>query len=196
MTAVNADRPPLADTGGLTDADSQSIAWLRAHVCFLVALLSFGGAGLLIASEITDRLERVEGDLEPTALNLAIATPLALLVVSLAALLGDSLLARAERRSGRRPGARLLGPLLTVAGGAVGSAIIVYHVRHAVALDGWMGLSGSALLLLAALAHHRLPRTPHKPSSLAITPVRGGITSEDRRAGGGPSSRVPRARGS
>ena len=115
---MNADRPPLADTGGLTDADSQSIAWLRAHVCFLVALLSFGGAGLLIASEITDRLERVEGDLEPTALNLAIATPLALLVVSLAALLGDSLLARAERRSGRRPGARLLGPLLTVAGGA------------------------------------------------------------------------------
>ena len=71
---MNADRPPLADTGGLTDADSQSIAWLRAHVCFLVALLSFGGAGLLIASEITDRLERVEGDLEPTALNLAIAT--------------------------------------------------------------------------------------------------------------------------
>jgi hypothetical protein len=89
MTAVNAERQPLADTGGLTGR-SRWTNWLHDHACVLVALLSCSGAGLLIASEITDRLERVEGDLGPTALNLAIATPLALLVVSTAALVGDS----------------------------------------------------------------------------------------------------------
>lgn len=192
MTVVDAHREMLADTRAPTGARGRSMTWLHDHVCLLVASLSFGGAGLLIASEITDRLERAEGDLGPTALNLAIATPLALLLVSSAALLGDSLLARAERRSGRRPGARLVAPLLTVAGGAVGSAIIVDHARHAIAVDGWMGVGGSVLLLLAAFAQHRLPRERRKPSALAMTPVHNGITPGRRRAGGTSSSRVRR----
>jgi hypothetical protein len=121
-----------------------------------VALLAFGGVGLLIASELTDRLERVDGGLGMNALNLTVASLLALIVVSTTALAGDTVLAYAERHLGRRPGARLLAPLLTAAGAAALSAIVIEHLRHGPALDGWIGIAGGALLLLAAITHHRL----------------------------------------
>jgi hypothetical protein len=46
---------------------------------------------------------------------------------------------------------------LAVCGGAAASGILVAHLRHSLALDGWVGLSGSALLVIAAVTHHHLP---------------------------------------
>jgi len=45
---------------------------------------------------------------------------------------------------------------------AAAGGIIIDHLQHAVAVDGWIGLGGSLLLLLAAVAHHHLPRTASK----------------------------------
>lgn len=121
-------------------------------------MLAFGGCGLLIASEMTDRLERVEGNIGLGAVNVTFSLLIAAMIVSTAALVGDSMLAVASRRLGHRPGARLLTPLLTLAGAASASAIAIDHVRHTPALDSWIGLGGSVLLLLAALANRHLRR--------------------------------------
>jgi hypothetical protein len=120
-------------------------------------LLAFAGIGLLLASELVDRLERLEGDIGFGALNLILAVLLATLVVCAAAIVGDSVLAAAEQRIGRRPGARLVTPLLGVCAGAAAIGILVAHLRHPLALDGWVGLAGSLLLVIAAVAYHHLP---------------------------------------
>lgn len=127
-----------------------------------VGLLAFTGIGLLIASELIELLERVEGEFGLVALNLVFAVPLAALVVCTAALAGDSVLALAERRIGRRPGARLVTPLLGACGGAAAIAILTAHLSRSLALDGWLGLAGSLLVMLAAVAHHHIAgaRTP------------------------------------
>lgn len=122
-----------------------------------VGLLAFTGIGLLLASELVERLERLEGDVGPGALNLIAAMMIATIVVCTAALAGDSALAAAERRIGRRPGARLVTPLLAVCGGAAAIGILVAHLSHPLALDGWVGLAGSLLLVIAAVAYHHLP---------------------------------------
>jgi peptidoglycan/LPS O-acetylase OafA/YrhL len=115
---------------------------------------------LLLASELVERLERLEGDVGLGALNLIFATMIATIVVCAAALMGDSILAAAERRMGRRPGARLVTPLLAVCGGAAAIGILVPHLNHPLALDGGVGLAGSLLLVIAAVAHHHLPDAP------------------------------------
>jgi UPF0716 family protein affecting phage T7 exclusion len=125
-------------------------------------MLAFGGGGLLIASEVTDLLEQLEGNIGIGWVNLIVASLIATPIVCTAALVGDSLLAAAERRSGHRPGARILTPMLTAAAAAAAGGIIIDHLRHAVAVDSWIGLGGSLLLLLAAVAHHHLPRTASK----------------------------------
>jgi hypothetical protein len=130
--------------------------WSLDRARSLIALLALAGGGLLIAGEITDRLERVEGDAGLDAFNLIVASLLAMLIVCTGALIGDWVLARAEQRLGRRPGARLLAPLLTIAGSVSAGGIIIEHLRRAPALDAWIGITGSALLLLAAIAHHHL----------------------------------------
>jgi hypothetical protein len=114
----------------------------------------------LLASELVERLERLEGAVGEGVLNPMVAVLIATLVVCAAALVGDSILAAAERRMGRRPGARLVTPLLAVCGGAAATGILVAHLRHPLALDGWVGLAGSLLLVIAAVAHHHLPDAP------------------------------------
>jgi CDP-diglyceride synthetase len=114
----------------------------------------------LLASELVERLERLEGDVGLGALNLIFATMIATIVVCAAALAGDTVLAAAERRMGRRPGARLVTPLLAVCGATAATGILVAHLRHPLALDGWVALAGSLLLAIAAVAHHHLPDAP------------------------------------
>lgn len=122
-----------------------------------VALLALTGLGLLLASELTDQLERLEGEVGLAALNLILGTMFATIVVCAAALVGDSLVAAAERRIGRRPGAPLVTPLLAVCGGATVTGILAAHMSHPIALDGWVGLLGGLVLVIAAVAHHHLP---------------------------------------
>lgn len=95
------------------------------------------------------------------AINLTVASLLSSLFVGTAALIGDWALARAERHLGRRPGARLVTPLLAAVGAVSACGIVIDHVRHAPALDGWTGISGSVLLLLAAIAHHHYVRAAY-----------------------------------
>jgi hypothetical protein len=122
-----------------------------------VGVLAFVGIGLLLASELVQCLERLEGDLGLGALNTIPALLIATLVVGVAALVGDTVLDAAERRLGRRPGARLVAPLLAVWGGAAATAILLVHLYHPLALDGWIGLAGSLLLVIAAVVRHHLP---------------------------------------
>jgi hypothetical protein len=122
-----------------------------------VGLLAFVGIGLLVASGLLERLERLEDDSGIGWVNLFLAMLIATIVVCTAALVGDSVLTAAERRKGRRPGTRLMTPLLAVCGGAAASGILIDHLRHPLALDGWIALGGSLLLAIAAVAHHRLP---------------------------------------
>ncbi len=122
-------------------------------------LLAFVGIGLLLTSELVDRLERLEGPLGLGVLNLIFAVMIATIVVCAAALMGDSALAAAERRIGRRPRARFVSSLLAVGGGAAGTGILVAHLHHRVALDSWVGLVGGLLLAIAAIAHHQPPDT-------------------------------------
>jgi hypothetical protein len=138
-------------------------AWLAARGGSLVGPVAFGGGALLIASEFTDRLETLEGGYTILAFNLILASLLATLIVCAAAIVGDSVLHRAELRLGRRPGAALLAPLLTIAGATSAAAIIIAHLGHALALDAWLGLAGSALLLLAAAIRHRITSARHAP---------------------------------
>jgi hypothetical protein len=117
------------------------------------------GAALLITSELADRLEV---DLGLDVINLVLSTLFALLIVSTGALLGDSLLTAVERRSGRRPSPRLITTLLTLSGAPTAVWILIGHLSHPLALDGWLALSGSMLLVLAALANHQLPPSPRR----------------------------------
>lgn len=133
-----------ANTAGPTEDTA------RGGVAFLACL----GVGLLITSELVERLEHLEGEVGLGVLNLIFAVPIAAMVVSVAALIGDSLLGAGERRSGRRPGPCLATGVLGVAGAVTAAGIIVAHLRHAVALDAWIGLSGGLLLVIAAIAHH------------------------------------------
>lgn len=121
------------------------------------ALLAFAGIGLLLVSELVDRLERLEGPYGLGALNLIFAVMIATIVVCTAALIGDSALAAAERRIGRRPRARFMRALLAVGGGAAATGILGAHLHHPLALDSWIGLAGGLLLATAAIAHHQLP---------------------------------------
>lgn len=120
-------------------------------------LLAFVGIGLLLTSELVDRLERLEGPYGLGALNLIFAAMIATIVVCTVALVGDSALAAAERRIGRRPRARFVSALLAVGGGAAATGILIVHMHHPLALDAWVGLAGGLLLAIAAIAHHQLP---------------------------------------
>jgi hypothetical protein len=117
------------------------------------------GAGLLVASELADRLEV---DLGLDVINVSLSVWFALLIVSTGALLGDSLLTAVERRSGQRTSPGLITSLLTLSGAAPAVWILISHLSHPLALDGWLALGGSVLLVLAALANHQLPPRPRR----------------------------------
>lgn len=48
-------------------------------------------------------------------------------------------------------------PLLAVCGGAAATGILVAHLHHTLALDGWVALAGSLIFGIAAVAQHHLP---------------------------------------
>jgi hypothetical protein len=111
-------RPSATCRPGLAADEDEELARWR------VGLLALIGLDLLLTSELTDRLERLEGNVGLGALNLIFATLIATVIVSTAALVGDSILAASERRTGRRPGAYLVTPLLAVSGGAAVTGIL------------------------------------------------------------------------
>ena len=115
------------------------------------------GAALLVTAELADRLEV---DLGLDALNLILASMFAALGVSVAALAGDSLIAAIAKRSGRRPDRRIVTALLMLAGAVATGWIVIGHLSHPLRLDGWLGLAGSVLLMLSALAYRQLPPAP------------------------------------
>lgn len=121
-----------------------------------VGLLAAIGSGLLIASQLADRLDRIEGDPGLEALNLIFALPIALLIVATIALIGDSLLRASERRPRRRPEGRALGVVMIAAGAAAAGAIVAAHLSRPLAVDDWLGIAGGLLLILAGTAHHQL----------------------------------------
>jgi hypothetical protein len=124
-----------------------------------VGLLACSGLGLLLTSEIVDRVERLEGNAGIAWLNLTFAAMLATIAVCAGALVGDSALQAVGRRIGHRPGARLIAPLLATSGTATIGGILVAHLNRPLSLDGWTGLAGSLPLLIAAVAYHYLPGT-------------------------------------
>lgn len=144
-----------ADGQAVTLAAGSDPSYARGHG----GLLAFVGIGLLLTSELVDRLERLEGPLGLGALNLIFAVIIATIVICTAALMGDTALAAAERRIGRRPRAPFVRSLLAVGGGAAGTGILVAHLHHPLALDSWVGLAGGLLLAIAAIAHPQLPDT-------------------------------------
>jgi hypothetical protein len=107
-----------------------------------------------LISELVDRLEGLEDNLGVGWLNLTLATLVATLVVCTLALIGDSALNTGARRIGHRPGARLLTPLLAAVGGTALCGILATHLTDPLALDGWIGLAGALLLLIAAVQRH------------------------------------------
>jgi hypothetical protein len=124
-----------------------------------IGVITSVGIALLLASELVDRLERLErleGPIGLSALNLLFAMLIATLIVCTAALVGDWALTVTKRRTGRTPGTRLVTPFLALAGAAAACGILVAHLHHRLALDGWVALLGSLLLEIAAFAHHRL----------------------------------------
>jgi hypothetical protein len=134
-----------------------SPGWSDDRASAPIGLVAALGVGLMVAGEIADRLEV---DLGLDLINLILASLFAALAVSVVVLLGDSLITAIARRSGRRPSQRLVTLLLTLAGAATAGWIVIGHLSHPLALDGWLGLGGSLLLLIAALAHHHLPPGP------------------------------------
>jgi hypothetical protein len=104
-------------------------------------------------SELVDQLEHLEDNMGIGWLNLIVATVVATVIVCALALIGDSALNAGARWIGHRPGARLLTPVLTTAGGTVLCGILVAHLTRPLALDGWIGLGGALLLLGAAHRH-------------------------------------------
>jgi hypothetical protein len=133
--------------------------WSEDRTSAPVGLMAAVGAGLLVASELADRLEV---DLGLSVIGLTLSMLLAVLIVSTGALLGDSLLRAVETRSGRRPSPRLVTSLLTVSGGPTVVWILIRHLSHPLALDGCLGLAGGLLLALTALAHHQLTPTKRR----------------------------------
>ena len=123
----------------------------------MTALLAFAGFGLLVMSEFSDRLEP---DLGLSVFNLWIAASFGAVVVCITALLGDTLLANIARRSGRRLSHASVTTLLMLAGAPTMIGILIVHQSHPLALDSWLALAGSVLLVIAALAHHQLPQRP------------------------------------
>jgi hypothetical protein len=161
-TTGRADQARLEDRVGADNLRDGPAAHVRLHspsherALPIVGMLSFTGAGLLLVSELTDRLERIEGDVGMGTFNLIVAVLLAVPVVCTVALVGDSILARLERHSGHRPGAWMITPLLTVAGVTAAGGVIVGHLWRPPPLDAWIGIAGGVLLLLAGLARrHR-----------------------------------------
>jgi hypothetical protein len=142
--AVAEAADPHAASSGLDPAQARSS----------VALLAFAGIELLLISELVERLERLEDNLGVGWLNLTLATLVATVIVCALALIGDSALNMGARRIGHRPGARLLTPLLAAAGGTAVCGILATHLTHPLALDGWVGLAGALLLLVAAVHRH------------------------------------------
>jgi MFS family permease len=121
-----------------------------------IGLIASVGIALLLASELVDRLECLEGPIGLSALNFLFAMLAATLIVCTAALVGDWALTVTKRRTGRTPGARLVTPLLALAGATPACGILVAHLHHRLALDSCVALVGSLLLIVAAFAHHRL----------------------------------------
>ncbi len=132
-------------------------------------LLAICGSTLVGASELADRLEPYAG---LDMLTIVIALLIATLATLICALAGDSLLEMAERRLGHRPGARRAAMLLALAGAVAVIAIVIGHLRHLPALDGWLGLAGGTLLLAAAAAHHHSQHATLPRVAIAVIPIR------------------------
>lgn len=143
----------VKDPGPRTPAGSSE--WTEDRAGTATGLLAFAGIALLVIGELSDRLE---SDLGLGAVNLCLAALLAALTVSVSALLGDTLVGTIARRSGRRPSHSSMTALLMLAGAPTAVGIWIVHRSHPLALDSWIALTGSVLLVIAALAHHQLPQ--------------------------------------
>lgn len=143
-----------------------------------IGLTAFAGIGLLLASELIDRLDRLEGAFGLGALNLIFALPVATIIVCTAALVGDWALAMTARRKGHPARAHLVTPLLALGGAIPAGGVLLAHLHHRLALDGWVAFAGSLLVILAAFAHHCLSdsvalktRGDHQDGALARDPA-------------------------
>jgi hypothetical protein len=105
------------------------------------------GTTLLLTSQLTDSLEPYLGT---NAITLYFALGFAALALSMAVLTGDAL----ARRRGWDfdPTARRGLPTAILAAAAAGitAAVLIRHLHREIALDAWLALAGSTLLLLAA----------------------------------------------
>jgi uncharacterized membrane protein len=136
-----------------------------------IGLLAFSGFELVLTSEIVDLLEGLEDGAGVGWLNLTLAVMFATIAVCAAGLAGDTALQAVERRTGYRPRAHLITPLLGTSATATTSGILLAHLSRPLSLDSWTGLAGSLLLLIAVIAHHHLPRTTQpRPRNRATQP--------------------------
>ncbi len=109
---------------------------------------------LLVTSGLMDRMQSIEGVGGMWLLNILFATPIAIVVVSGAALLAAALLDRKPNLPTPRLALALLAPALALGGGSVGAAIVISHSSRPIDLASWISLGGSVLLILAAVAQH------------------------------------------
>lgn len=122
----------------------------------LPGILATVAATLLLASEISDGLERQLGlDLFSLVFALILATTL----VSLGMVLGYDVLQWPQLRSRTPSRTTTTAALLGLGAGAL-TLIVIGHLHHPPAADGWLGTAGGLLMLVAALANHDAAHPP------------------------------------
>jgi hypothetical protein len=127
------DRPPLAGT------------------------LASAAATLLIASKLSDLLEP---ELGLDIFNLALAFTFASMLVGYGLVLGYDLLHTRALRSRVPSPAATTGVLLAFGSGAL-IVIGVEHLNQLPAVDGWLGIAGGLLMLVAGITNRHRPPRPH-----------------------------------
>jgi hypothetical protein len=117
-----------------------------------VALVAGAGIGLFVTGETLGQFERLEGNYGLGLVNVILAVPIAAIVLTTAALVGDSLLESIARRTGHRPGDGLWRAGLALC--AAGASVVAGATRPQLHLmsSGWVTVLGCLLLVGAAAA--------------------------------------------
>lgn len=123
----------------------------------LAGTLATLAATLLLASEISDGLERQVG---LSLFSLVFALILATLLVCLGLILGYDLLQWPRLQRHKPSRAKTTVALLGLGAGTL-TLIAIEHLHRLPAADGWLGTAGGLLMLAAALANHDTGR--HRP---------------------------------
>jgi hypothetical protein len=126
----------------------------------LAGALATVAATFLIASKLSDLLEP---ELGFDIFNLVLAFTVAFMLVGFGLVLGYDLLQTRALRSHAPSPATTTALLLAFGTGAL-VVIGIEHLYQPPAVDGWLGIAGALLMLMAGLANrHR----PHRPPPLA-----------------------------